>query len=136
MNVYKLVSTEGKNKNIGKIGTTLWSNSEIVQLLHLFGLPGDSPLSVLVVEILPTITNLSEHISKVEKPEVTQTVSNLVAEDQKKVFFKTADNAEASRNFKVNQKSPSPVSDELGHHRILRTSPLTEVPEVCCTDCE
>jgi len=29
----------------------------------------------------------------------------------------------------------SPVSDELGHHRILRTSPLTEVPFVCCTDC-
>jgi hypothetical protein len=26
---------------------------------------------------------------------------------------------------------PSPLSDELGHHRLLRTSPLTEVPEVC-----
>jgi len=24
-----------------------------------------------------------------------------------------------------------PLSDELGQHRILRTSPLTEVPEIC-----
>jgi hypothetical protein len=29
-------------------------------------------------------------------------------------------------------ESPSPVNEELGEHRILRTSPLTEVPFVCC----
>ena len=28
-------------------------------------------------------------------------------------------------------EGPSPVNEELGHHRILRTSPLTEVPFVC-----
>jgi hypothetical protein len=29
----------------------------------------------------------------------------------------------------------SPVSEELGHHRVLRVSPLTAVPEICCDDC-
>jgi hypothetical protein len=29
----------------------------------------------------------------------------------------------------------SPLSDDLGHYRILRTSPLAAVPEVCCVDC-
>ncbi|HKE59850.1 MAG TPA: hypothetical protein VKB46_24230, partial [Pyrinomonadaceae bacterium] len=30
---------------------------------------------------------------------------------------------------------PSPVAEGLGQRRILRTSPLTEVPFVCCTNC-
>ena len=29
---------------------------------------------------------------------------------------------------------PSPVAEALGQRRILRTSPLTEVPFVCCTN--
>jgi hypothetical protein len=29
------------------------------------------------------------------------------------------------------RQTPSPLTDELGQHRILRTSPLTEVPFVC-----
>jgi hypothetical protein len=30
-----------------------------------------------------------------------------------------------------------PLNSQLGLHRILRTSPLTEVPPVCCkTECE
>jgi hypothetical protein len=33
------------------------------------------------------------------------------------------------------ERGPSPLSEALGHRRILRTSPLTEVPFVCCTDC-
>ena len=28
-----------------------------------------------------------------------------------------------------------PLSEGLGHFRILRTSPLTAVPAVCCVDC-
>jgi hypothetical protein len=135
-NVYKLVDYTGKNKNAKKYGTTVWSNDEIDQLLEIFGLPTDSPLSVLVVEILPTITNIYDHISRIERPDVAQTMSNFVAEDQKGVFARTARNAGELRNVRINRKKPSPLSDELGHHRILRTSPLTEVPEVCCTNCE
>ncbi|MBM4259266.1 MAG: hypothetical protein FJ147_25620 [Deltaproteobacteria bacterium] len=33
------------------------------------------------------------------------------------------------------QQPPSPVNEALGHHRILPTSPLTEVPFVCCPTC-
>jgi hypothetical protein len=135
-NVYKLVDYTGKNKNAKKYGTTVWTNDEIEQLLEIFGLPTDAPLSVLVVEILPTITNIYDHISRLERPGVAQTMSNFVAEDQKGVFARTARNAGELRNARINRKKPSPVSDELGHHRILRTSPLTEVPEVCCTNCE
>jgi hypothetical protein len=29
----------------------------------------------------------------------------------------------------------SPLSDDLGYYRILRTSTLAAVPEVCCVDC-
>lgn len=32
-------------------------------------------------------------------------------------------------------RGPNPVNEGLGEQRILRTSPLTEVPFVCCTDC-
>lgn len=28
-----------------------------------------------------------------------------------------------------------PLSDDLGHYRILRTSTLVAVPEICCADC-
>ena len=28
-------------------------------------------------------------------------------------------------------QGPGPLSDDLGKHRILRTSPLTPVPDVC-----
>ncbi len=134
-NVYKLIDYGDKNKNAKKYGTTVWTNNEIDQLLNLFGLPSDSPLSVLVVEILPTITNIFDHFSNLEKPEVSQNVANFLADEQKNTFVKTANSAVRDRVQRVNQKKPSPVSDELGHHRIWRHSPLTEVPEVCCTNC-
>ena len=30
---------------------------------------------------------------------------------------------------------PRPLTDGLGHFRILRTSPLAAIPDICCTDC-
>ena len=59
--VFKLADTVTIAKDATKYGTTVWSNDEISQLLNLYGLPVDSPLSVLVVEILPTIKNIFEH---------------------------------------------------------------------------
>ncbi|MDZ7604581.1 MAG: hypothetical protein U5K79_03115 [Cyclobacteriaceae bacterium] len=135
-NVYKLIDYSDKNKNAKKYGTTVWTNNEIDQLLNLFGLPSDSPLSVLVVEILPTITNIFDHFSNFDRPGISQNVANFLADEQKSHFNRTAKSAVSDLAQRSNQKRPSPVSDELGHHRILRTSPLTEVPEVCCTDCE
>jgi hypothetical protein len=130
---YKLVEFEKKNKDAKKYGTVIWSNDEVAQWLNLFGLPDDSSLSVLLVEILPQITNIFEHVS-VHKPEVNVNVQSTVQQDLPSANFASQRLAtlQQQRDF---QQGPSPLSDELGHHRILRTSPLTEVPFVCCPTC-
>lgn len=133
--VYKLAELTSVNKDARKYGTVVWSNTEIAQLLELYGLPDNSSLSVLVVEFLPAITNIYEHISDLAVPGVTDKLGqNLTA-----VNLPSA-GAIKERTAQFNtvqsfQQPPSPVSDELGHHRILRTSPLTEVPFVCCPTC-
>ncbi|MBI5473810.1 MAG: hypothetical protein HY961_15845 [Ignavibacteriae bacterium] len=132
---YKLVEFEKLNKDAKKFGTVIWSNSEVSQWLNIFGLPEDSPLSVLVVELLPQITNIFEHVSALNKQDendnlrVTTKLENLpsagIATEEIRMRQQQRDT----------QQGPSPLSDELGHHRILRTSPLTEVPFVCCPNC-
>jgi hypothetical protein len=137
-NFFKLVDFTKKNKSSTKYGTTVWSNKEVSQLLSVYGLPKDASLSVVVVETLPQINNIFEHITELNQPQVAQTATNMVSDDQKKTFYKEYDRrfqrSSATLAASVPQK-PSPVSDELGHHRILRTSRLTKVPDVCCTDC-
>ncbi len=134
-NVVKLVDFKKKNKNATKFGTAIWTNKEVAQLLALYGLPPDLPLSVLVVEILPQITNIYDHVSELEQPVKNRGVDNLVPFDQKQQYQAYVKEAGFIRAQQAAQKGPGPLSDELGHHRILRTSPLTEVPPVCCTDC-
>jgi hypothetical protein len=36
----------------------------------------------------------------------------------------------------INLNEAKPLSNKLGHYRILRTSPLTEVPFMCCEECK
>ena len=50
--MYQLADTAGINVDATKYGTVIWTNTEVNQLLALYGLPPGSPLSVLVVEIL------------------------------------------------------------------------------------
>ena len=130
-NVLKLVDFSTKNKDATKYGTVVWSNNEIAQLLASLGLPRDSALSVLVVETLPKITNIFEHVSRLDKPRVAQATGTLVAEDKQQEFKQRIDATENLTFQAAGIKIPSPVSDELGHHRLLRTSPLTEVPDIC-----
>ncbi len=113
---YKLVDFAAQNKDATKYGTTVWTNDEVEQLLKLYGLPTDLPLSVLVVEFLPTITKLVEHFPSLLKEQA---------------FVGASSNFAGASNRNTFQDAPSPLSDRLGHHRILRTSPLTEVPEIC-----
>lgn len=135
---FKLADFKVKNKNATKHGTTVWSNKEVVQLLNIYGLPSDSPLSVLVVEILPQITDVFEHITGLNQPQVAQTTTNFMSGEQRNTFA-----SEYSKRFGRRSNlfasdipvKPSPVSDELGHHRILRTSRLTKVPDICCDGC-
>lgn len=134
----KLVDFTHKNKSATKYGTTVWSNIEVSQLLDIFGLPRDASLSVVVVEILPQITNIFEHVSDLNSPSVAQAATTLMSQDQQVTFageYRKQNGARAEAYAASVAQRPSPVSDELGHHRILRVSRLTKVPDVCCTDC-
>ena len=62
-----------------------WTQDEIVAMLYALGLPGDSPLSVLAIEMY--------------------------------------------KNFEPVSR---PLSSDLGRMRIYRTSPLQQVPVICC----
>jgi hypothetical protein len=125
------------NKDATKYGTTIWSNYEINQLLTLYGLPLNSPLSVLCVEILPQITNMYEHISNLKQKTTITTIKarlpsqNLPKNDSIETQIALRQAAEQT----INLNEPKPLSDKLGQYRILRTSPLNEVPFVCIKDC-
>ena len=123
------------NKDATKYGTAIWSNTDINQALELYGLPDDSPLSVLCVEMLPQITNIYEAVSDINNPRIAASLrNNLKAYD----IPDSAQAAQEQKNRIAGQMlndGPNPLSDELGTQRILRTSPLVEVPFVCCTTC-
>lgn len=102
-----------------------WTQDEILAALKNLGLPADSPLSVLCVEMMPTLKALR----------VAQTAGRAK-------FNNLAGSMVADRSgfgdpvgAAVQDYDWRPLSDALGHYRILRTSPLTPVPEVCCVDC-
>jgi hypothetical protein len=95
-----------QNRDAVARGATRWTNDEVLELLRDLGLPRDSPLSVLCVEMMPTLAALRTQ-STVGGAPVTPFEPDL-----------------------------RPLSDALGHFRILRTSPLTAVPAICCTACQ
>ena len=121
------------NKNTTKRGATLWTNKEVQYLLASLGLPEDSPLSVIVVEVLPHITNVAEHISTLGKPRIAAAASNLVEDFEKNKFISFAKKMGGNVD---NRPGISPVDEDLGNKRIYRTSRLTPIPEICCTDCD
>ena len=127
------------NKDATKYGTALWQNGEVNELLRMYGLPTDAALSVLCVEMLPTITNIYDHINEFDNEATSAKISNSMSAFHPEI---QSDLSEAKSRFNGNDatammymQQPKPLSDQLGEYRILRTSPLTEVPFVCCTDC-
>ncbi|HEY2728134.1 MAG TPA: hypothetical protein VGI61_13235, partial [Parafilimonas sp.] len=127
------------NKDATKYGTALWQNNEVNELLSLYGLPLDSSLSVLCVEILPTITNIYEHINEFGDEASAAKISSNVSAFHPEIKTQLNEVAGFSNNAELTAimyiQQPKPLSDQLGEYRILRTSPLVEVPFVCCTDC-
>jgi len=101
-------------------------------------LPTDSALSVLCVEILPTITNIHEHINEFDSENTSSKISARMSSFHPEIKTQIDEAARFSNNTltaMMYMQQPKPLSDQLGEYRILRTSPLTEVPFVCCTDC-
>lgn len=107
-------------KDIPKTATVTWTTKEISALLSQLGLPQDASLSVLVVEVFGNITNIFDHLS-------------LPAEWLEAL---TKNNPKVAATIKDRQaRQQFALSNQLGNYRILRTSPLTEVPFVCCPTC-
>ncbi len=129
--VFKLVDYASIAKDATKYGVTVWSNDEIIQMLRLYGLPDDSPLSVLVVEILPNITNIFEQFPGLFKAATNNRLRQTFAMTslpETKLALEQTNQLNLARDF---QPEADPLGDELGQHRILRTSPLTEAPFAC-----
>ncbi len=112
------------------------SNKRIEEKLALYGLPADAGLSVLCVEVFGTITNLRQHISGLNN-QVENLKNNFEQAFGKAQGTVAESNAlYAIRNADQKPRDEKPLTNELGNYRILRTSPLTEVPFICCTVCD
>ena len=133
--VLKLKSLDKTNKDATKYGTVLWTNEEVAQWLRLFGLPEDSPLSVLVVEFLPHVTNIFDHISSLNNPQVNANVKSATGQAGIPGTNTATERMATQQQLRDFRQGASPLSDDLGKKRIMRTSPLTEVPFVCCPTC-
>lgn len=101
-----------------KTAQAVWTNKEVDALLSAYGLPVDASLSVLAVEVFGNITNFYEHAGYSDE-EVQK-----LTERNPKIYEAMQQRRAASRGA---------LGGNLGNYRILRTSPLTEVPFVCCT---
>lgn len=112
------------HKNLHSMGTVAFSSLEIAELLKNMGLPEDSPLSVIVVEVYGNITNFSDHIRNMRRG---MTGFAGFAGNQWSGDFQGGNHS---------HENQLPLSSGLGQFRILRTSPLTKVPFVCCPTCE
>ncbi|MFY9825685.1 MAG: hypothetical protein WAM82_30200 [Thermoanaerobaculia bacterium] len=122
----KLLHVGGfQNRDAPAHGVTRWRQAEIAALLRDLGLPQDAPTSVLCVEMMPTL----EALRVKDQPGQTHAASDLVSAVHAERWGASAA-AASSESSDVR-----PLSDALGNYRILRTSPLTAVPEVCCPTC-
>ncbi len=119
-----------------------WSNAEVANLLKKYGLHANSPLSVLCVEILPNgeqflSKNYHDHHDRYHR----RADRNLAifSTQRAKLFMDriiyNIQQAQIRNDVHNEDLSARPLSDDLGHYRILRTSTLVAVPEICCVDC-
>jgi hypothetical protein len=111
------------------VGTAVFTSQEIAGYLTDLGLPEDSPLSVLVVEVFGNITNIGEHFN-VFRPRNPNDPTAVAYQEGLRMMHAAATAAPTAT-----AEQPD-LGGNLGNFRILRTSPLTKVPFVCCPTCE
>ncbi len=128
-------------------GSAGWTNAEVDDMLALYGLPLDAPLSVLVVELFPGYDQFLvgerqygaanaqnrtySHPTAAAVP-TFNAFKNYVANAHQAMEATRASVAAAAP---ADTQGPRPLTTDLGKRRILRTSLLTEVPAVCCVNC-
>jgi len=116
------IDTSIINKDATKYGTALWQNIEVNSLLAIFGLPPDSPLSVLCVEILPTITNIHQHLNESGNKTAENHFSWLnalnqeIAKEWERTKRYSSENTEMAADTYLQTK---PLSNQLGEYRIF-----------------
>ena len=150
------------NSDAVQYGITGWQNKDVEQMLEEMGLPVDSNLSVLVVEMLPTydkffgknVFTRNTNLGRMERFNASAGLFNLqegmAVQQFKNVVSETLLSAserqrelEAERQLHredlfisqaEKEESIRPLTEQLGSERILRTSTLVPVPEICCTE--
>jgi hypothetical protein len=111
-----------------------WSNKEVDQILAIMGLPISSSLSVLCVEMMPRPERYIEMPLEFAEALAKETpLQKIVAKPFLAKFMNMqTDNVMIKAEMSATQNRESPLGRGLGQYRILRTSPLTPVPFVCC----
>jgi len=97
------------------------------------GLPISSSLSVLCVEMMPRPDTYVDIPLEFEEALVKENPQQNIAAKQSLANLISSQTANYAVNAQVNDTQESPLGQGLGQYRILRTSPLTPVPFVCCT---
>ena len=106
-------------------GEMRWTQDEVLAALRNLGLPADSPLSVLCVEMMPTLNAL--RATGASQGSNSNDLAGSMLADRSGFGDPTG--------APIQNHEGRPLSDALGHYRILRTSPLTPVPQICCASC-
>ena len=131
----ELSQLQMREKESVRYARSCFYNKDVVTMLELYGLPLDSSLSVLCVEVYGQITKINEHINNYSMKkrdsllnEAAALFGSPIAQEMTHGIHRIGENSA--------QKTPDPLGANLGLFRILRTSPLTAVPFICCVGCE
>jgi hypothetical protein len=157
-NVYNngYVTNSDTNSDATPQGIAAWRNQEVQDLLALYGLPLDSALSVLCVEMMPGYDNFfanpqfyansslymrsnvlgmnGANKSAAKFGNFIQATTAAIDQTRQQMYqAKNLDSFNYDNPGVYENAGPRPLTSDLGNYRILRTSLLVAVPEVCCT---
>ena len=96
---------------------------------------------MLVAEVFGNITSLKEHITGLYQREIQTGVIEAFREleistnPEEESYLQEQIKRAAGDQMKDQKTDQDPLGKNLGKYRILRTSPLTEIPDACCKDC-
>lgn len=116
------------NRNGPAWSSVEWDDATVKLLLNNLGLPVDAELSVVCVELMPHFGSFMR-----EAQPATVTTATVGQDSLTRGVFAMRGNTDTpgAPGTPAQFSFVRPLTHHLGHFRILRTSPLTPVPEVC-----
>jgi hypothetical protein len=119
------------NKDAAVYAVTTWQNIEVEEILAIMGLSISSSLSVVCVEMMPRPERYVEMPQEFADSLASESpFHQALAKQQVSQYMKTES---ITVDATSEPDNVNPLGEALGQFRILRTSPLTPVPFVCCT---